>query len=74
MFLPDCFLLKTAIAVPMKKSIKRKSVVFLRGTCLRPVFFLSYCRGSQFSLGKQAGARRQKGRDPLQQFELNPKS
>ena len=64
MFLPDCFLLKTAIAVPLKKSIKRKSVVFLRGTCLRPVFFChtaaaanSLSESRQVPGGKRAAIR-----------------
>ncbi len=35
-----CFLLKTAVAIPLKKSRKRKINVFLRGSCF--LFMLFY--------------------------------
>ena len=34
-----CFLLKTAVAIPLKKLIKRKTNVFLRGSCFLFVLF-----------------------------------
>lgn len=33
------FLLKTAVAIPLKKSKKRKTIVFLRGNCFSSRFF-----------------------------------
>lgn len=38
-FYEDCFLLKTAIAVPLKKSNKRENTVFLRATAEQSRFF-----------------------------------
>jgi len=35
-----CFLLKTAVAIPLKKSRKRKINVFLRGSCFFPYLFI----------------------------------
>ena len=35
-----CFLLKIAVAIPLKKSRKRKPNVFLRGICFLRRFFL----------------------------------
>ena len=36
-----CFLMKTAVAIPLKKSRKRKINVFLRGSCFG--CFLFFC-------------------------------
>ena len=36
-----CFLLKTAIAIPLKKSRKRKINVFLMGSCFRNLLFFT---------------------------------
>ena len=38
-FYEDCFLLKTAIAVALKKSNKRENTVFLRATAEQSRFF-----------------------------------
>ena len=33
-----CFLMKTAIAIPLQKSKKRKTNIFLRGSCFQGIF------------------------------------
>ena len=37
-----CFLMKTAVAIPLKKLRKRKINVFLRGSCFSDAVFLYF--------------------------------
>lgn len=52
-----CFLLKKAVAIPLKNSRKRKNNVFLRGNCFCYVLFIIFRRGLPSLASMRAGLR-----------------